>query len=171
MAPLDYTLSLSSFSFPLTSVPEAAPVGITAFSPSSTSIQVSWELVPPACRNGIIQGYSVNYGITPTNGRAAPTAILTPSTNIVLTSLEIFVNYSICIQARTSVGTFGPCSSPMVVRTLNDSRCHYKPLPFFFAPSSLTPSHSPHPPHPPPSALMFTLFLLSFWCSCKCGHV
>ena len=116
MAPLDYTLSLSSFSFPLTSVPEAAPVGITAFSPSSTSIQVSWGLVPPACRNGIILGYSVNYGITP---------ILTPSTNIVLTGLEIFVNYSICIQARTSVGTFGPCSSPMVVRTLNDSRCHY----------------------------------------------
>ena len=74
----------------------------------------------------MIQEYKVIYMIVPTKGlRSVMTAsVMPPSTSTVLTNLEKFVNYSVCVQARTSIDVFGNCSAPMVIRTLNDSTCH-----------------------------------------------
>ncbi|KAL5487212.1 hypothetical protein EMCRGX_G019787 [Ephydatia muelleri] len=103
-------------------VPEASPVGLAASSPSSTSIQVSWGLVQPACRNGLILEYNVVYTTVFANGPLlSATKTAPPSGTTLLTDLKIFANYSVCVQARTSVGTFGPCSAPVMVRTLNDT--------------------------------------------------
>ena len=111
-------------------VPEAPPVDLAAFSPTSTSIQVSWGLVPPVCRNGLILEYEVVYTVVPASGPGSmmTASVLTSSNSTVLTNLRKFVVYSLCVQARTSIPVFGNCSVPVVVRTLNDSRSPVLPL-------------------------------------------
>ena len=103
-------------------VPDSAPGNVTASALNSTSIMVRWEVLPPADRNGIITVYEVMYQPMETFGDAIGTEMRNVSgleTSVVLDGLEEFVNYTISVQAYTSVGP-GPESEPVTARTNED---------------------------------------------------
>ena len=87
------------------SVPDQPPDGITAHaSSSSTSITVSWSLVPLGHRNGVVTGYRVFYiDLAETQAKLNVTVEL----NIYsaeLTGLLPYTNYCIQVLAFTSKG-------------------------------------------------------------------
>ncbi|XP_022804392.1 phosphatidylinositol phosphatase PTPRQ-like [Stylophora pistillata] len=98
--------------------PTAAPLDVTGYNTSSTSILVEWGDVPAFDQNGIITSYNITYSSQTENlngfAEAAPI-----DRQKELTGLRKFVNYNITVRASTSKGD-GPDSSPIVVRTDQD---------------------------------------------------
>ena len=102
--------------------PSDSPVNVTALANSSTSIMVTWGPVPEIDQNGIITVYEVMYQPMETFGDAIGTEMRNVSgleTSVVLDGLEEFVNYTISVQAYTSVGP-GPESEQVTTRTNED---------------------------------------------------
>ena len=103
-------------------VPHGSPLNVTLCSPSSTSINVNWNLPDPLSRNGIITKHQLNYTETslPLNWI---TVQLNASTSYLIEGLKIFTQYYVSVSAGTQLSGFGPSSQPTIYRTLNDSKC------------------------------------------------
>ena len=102
-------------------VPINSPQNVTAMSLSSTSINVTWEEVPPIDRNGMITMYEVLYEPLETFGQLSSGTGNTTDLFILLDELHPFVNYSISVRAYTSVGS-GPYSDVVVETTQEDRK-------------------------------------------------
>ena len=95
---------------------------MTASANSSTTIEVSWDIVPPIHQNGIITMYEVLYQPLETFDGS----IMTQTMNVTemsanLSDLEEFVNYTISVRAYTRVGA-GNYSEGMTVMTPEDGK-------------------------------------------------
>ena len=88
---------------------------------SSTSIRVTWDIVPLVDQNGIIQTYEVLYVPLETfDGAIGPLSVNVTQRMATLTDLQEYVNYTISVRAYTSVGA-GPYSDGVTVITQQDS--------------------------------------------------
>ncbi len=102
--------------------PASPPSNVNVMADSSTSITVTWNIVPPIDQNGMITMYEVIYQPQETFGGAIASASRTlPVTDmsVVLTNLEEFVGYAIFIRAFTSLGA-GPFSNGVIQTTNTD---------------------------------------------------
>ena len=117
-------------------VPDSSPQDINGVANTSTTITVTWDIVPPIDQNGVITMYEVLYQPLETFGGAIGPLTVNAGTemSVVLMDLQEYVNYSVSVRAYTSTGE-GPYSDEIVVETLQDGRlpinipvCHYKTL-------------------------------------------
>ena len=95
---------------------------MAALANSSTTIIVTWDIIPPIDQNGVITMYEVLYEPLETFGGAIQTQTRNVSgteMSVVLMNLEEFVNYSISVRAYTSVGE-GPYSDEIREKTNTD---------------------------------------------------
>ena len=109
---------------PFFAVPSSPPDNVIALSSSSTTITVSWDIVPPIDQNGIITMYEVFYQPLETFGGVIGTLtrnVSAPDMSVVLTNLQEFVNYNISVRAYTSVGE-GLYSGDFTVQTQEGSK-------------------------------------------------
>lgn len=101
--------------------PSGPPQDIKCFSPSSTSILVSWRPPSMELQNGIITKYAVQY--TAIDGEDATThqidSVPPEATQYLLENLEKWTEYRVTVTAHTDVGS-GPESLPQLVRTEED---------------------------------------------------
>ena len=105
-------------------VPASPPENVTVVVNSSTTIEVTWDIVPPLDQNGIITVYEVMYQPLETfNGNICTQTIVVSGTemSVFLIELQEFVNYTISVRAYTSVGA-GPYSDEVTVLTLEDGK-------------------------------------------------
>ena len=103
-------------------VPDSPPSNVTATAQSSTSILVTWDMVPPMDQNGVITMYQVLYTPLQTFRGAIGTESMTVTEQMAtLTGLQEYVEYNISVRAYTSVGA-GPYSDGVVVRTSEDGK-------------------------------------------------
>lgn len=102
-------------------VPDGPPLNVMLSSPTSTSINVNWDLPDPLLRNGIITKHQLNY--TEVSQPSNWTSIkLNASTSYLIEGLNIFTQYYVSVSAGTQVAGFGPFSQPVIHRTLSDSK-------------------------------------------------
>ena len=102
--------------------PSSPPSNVMATVVSSTEIVVTWDMVPPTDRNGVITMYEVFYQPLETFGGVIGSMTvnvtgLEMSTN--LEDLQEYVNYTISVRAYTYVGE-GPYSDGVTILTLKD---------------------------------------------------
>ena len=102
-------------------VPASPPVTVSAESISSTSIRVSWGVVPAIDQNGVITQYEVEYNQSTFDSVPTTQNIIVNSTMAVLTGLEEYVEYCIRVRAYTSQGP-GPYSDAIYVTTDEDGK-------------------------------------------------
>ena len=105
------------------SEPNAPPSYVQGRNTSSTSILVQWGDVPAADQNGIILSYTVTYKALP-GGTPETKVVIAPTTEVTLTDLNEFTNYSITVFASTVKGA-GNDSEPIIVITDEDSKFKY----------------------------------------------
>ena len=103
--------------------PNAPPSNVQGRNTSSTSILVQWGDVPAADQNGIILSYTVTYKALP-GGTPKTEVVIAPTTEVTLTDLNEFTNYSITVFASTVKGA-GNDSEPIIVVTDEDSKLKY----------------------------------------------
>ena len=105
-------------------VPDGPPLNVILSSPTSTSINVKWDLPHPLLRNGIITKHQLNYTEVsqPLNWLMVE---LNESTSYLIEGLKIFTHYYVSVRAGTQIKGFGPFSQPAIYRTLNDSKFHF----------------------------------------------
>ena len=110
--------------FPISSFagPNAPPSNIQGHNTSSTSILVQWGDVPSADQNGVILSYTVTYKALP-DGSPQTKVVSSPTTEVTLTDLNEYTNYSITVFASTIRGG-GLVSDPTFVVTAQDSKFH-----------------------------------------------
>ena len=96
--------------------PDAAPVIIEAFSPSSTSLYLSWDPPPPELHRGILTGYRITYKIVAMDRSVQ----ITTNTSITLEDLNAFTSYQVSVSAGTVVG-YSP-EDTINIMTLDDSK-------------------------------------------------
>ena len=89
-------------------------------SASSTSIFVQWSNVPTADQNRVILSYTVTYKALP-DGRPQAKEVSAPTTQVTLTGLDEYTNYSIIVFACT-VNCGGRISALIIVVTGQDSK-------------------------------------------------
>ncbi|XP_022798569.1 receptor-type tyrosine-protein phosphatase F-like, partial [Stylophora pistillata] len=104
--------------------PNRSPEAVTATAVSSKNISVSWDPVVAEDRNGIIQGYKVNYQALPSGDMVSKFRNITSEQQnekqtFILDNLNEFTNYSIRVLAFTVIGN-GLESGAQVVETLED---------------------------------------------------
>ena len=99
--------------------PSAPPNNVRGHNSSSTSILVQWNSVPEADQNGDITGYRVIYQPLPSGNITSKTENA-EATELDVTLLNEFTNYSICVLAFTVKGD-GPQSCITVI-TAEDSK-------------------------------------------------
>ncbi|KAJ8262302.1 hypothetical protein GJAV_G00164920 [Gymnothorax javanicus] len=102
-------------------LPAAPPQDVKCYSPSSTSILVSWLPPPVELQNGIITQYSVHYAATEGEDTTSHhVANLPPeSSQHLLENLEKWTEYRVSVNAHTDVGP-GPESLSVLIRTDED---------------------------------------------------
>ena len=101
-------------------VPNAPPTNVKGHNTSSTSIFVQWGNVPVADQGGKIKKYTVTYKALP-NGDEQTKEVIAPITEVTLTGLNEYTNYSITVFASTVKGA-GNVSEPIIVITDQDSK-------------------------------------------------
>ena len=104
----------------LFSEPNASPTTVQGHNTSSTSVLVQWGTVPADDQNGIILSYTVIYKMLP-DGSPQTKVVSAPTTQVKLTGLDEYTNYSIAVFASTVKGD-GNVSVPIVVITDEDSK-------------------------------------------------
>jgi len=100
--------------------PNAPPFKVQGHSTSSTSALVQWNNVPAADQNGVILSYTVTYKVLP-DGRPQTRVVNAPTTQVTLTGLNEYTNYSITVFASTIKGNGNACL-PIFVITDEDSK-------------------------------------------------
>ena len=110
---LDVLVKLTYFKY-VFAVPGAPPQSVAVSSISSYSIKVSWGKVLCDQRNGEITGYQVNYTSVSDDEIVTVTG---NETNVTLSDLQPYTDYSISVAAMTVNGT-GPFSTPISNKTL-----------------------------------------------------
>ena len=100
--------------------PNASPTNVQGHNTSSTSILVQWGNVPVLGQNGIVLSYTVTYKALP-DGSLQSKVVMAPTTQVTLTGLNEYTNYSITVFASTVKGD-GNVSVPIVVITDEDSK-------------------------------------------------
>ena len=104
-------------------VPDHPVTNITAHNMSSTSINVTWQPIPPDHVNGILLGYHVIYRrVDKVDDNISVVTVNSTSLNTELTGLGKYKLYSIQVAGRTVVGV-GNFSDPVFVRTEQDGTC------------------------------------------------
>ena len=89
---------------------------------SSTSINVSWDEIPPFDTNGIVTIYEVlSVPFNTFNRSIGAEADNTTDLYYLLVGLQEYVNYNISVRAYTREGS-GPYTVPITNRTLEDSK-------------------------------------------------
>ena len=101
------------------SAPSAAVVSLEGVNISSTALRISWLPPPLEDQNGMIENYTVSYGL-PTQDRSQYTIRSTSETMIDLTDLEKFTDYTVFVSAVTI--SSGPEDS-VTVQTDSDCEC------------------------------------------------
>lgn len=88
----------------------------------SSSITISWDIVPPIDQNGIILGYSGSLRLV-RNNRGISFASVAHTRSFSVGALEAFEEYRILLLAYNSYNGlgFGPFSQ-ITVRTLEDGK-------------------------------------------------
>ena len=103
-------------------VPDVAPSNVRADVLGSTSLNISWEEIPPTSRNGIIITYEAVFEPLDTfEGRLTPVLLNTSDLYAALNELEEFVRYNVSVRAYTSVGP-GPYSNEVFAMTQEDRK-------------------------------------------------
>ena len=100
--------------------PNAPPNNVQGENTSSNSILVQWGNVPAADQNGVIVSYTVTYKALP-DGSPQRKVVSARTTQVTLTGLNEYTNYSITVFASTIKGN-GNMSEPVVVITDEDSK-------------------------------------------------
>ena len=101
-------------------MPDLAPINVTAYNTSSTSIKVTWQPIPPDHVNGILLGYHVIYRrINKFGDNISMVTVNGTVLHTELTGLGKYKLYSIQVAGRTLVG-LGNFSDPVNVRTDQD---------------------------------------------------
>ena len=97
-------------------VPDGPPLNVILYSPTSTSINVNWDLPDPLSRNGIITKHQLNYTEVsqPLNWT---TVKLDASTSHLIEGLKFFTQYYVSVRAGTQINGFGPFSELKIIRT------------------------------------------------------
>ncbi|KAF4524305.1 hypothetical protein B566_EDAN005361 [Ephemera danica] len=100
--------------------PSMPPENVRCVSPTSQSLQVSWEPPPTEGRNGVIQGYKVTHQAIDDwlDGEGAETKV-TSQLRTTLPGLKRYTNYSVSVLAFTSSGD-GARSDPLLCKTEED---------------------------------------------------
>ena len=104
--------------------PSQSPTNITAVKKNSTSLQVTWAVIPAKQVFGEIKGYIVTFFVVK-NGKSSAQNITVESGNMNNTSLynlQKFTNYSIRVLGFTERDKFGPFSHPVYVMTDEDGK-------------------------------------------------
>ncbi|XP_061768707.1 receptor-type tyrosine-protein phosphatase delta isoform X32 [Nerophis ophidion] len=104
--------------------PSGPPTDVKCYSPTSTSILVSWQAPTMESQNGIITRYSIQYTANEggeDNAGAGSVADNIPpeSTRFLLENLEKWTEYRVTVTAHTDAGA-GPGSVLQVIRTEED---------------------------------------------------
>ena len=110
------------FFFRFITGPNASPSYVQGHNTSSTSILVQWREVPEADQNGVILSYTVTYKAL-LDGSPQTKIVSAPTTQVTLTGLNEYTNYSITVFASTIRGG-GLVSDPTFVVTAQDSKFH-----------------------------------------------
>ncbi|XP_053715382.1 receptor-type tyrosine-protein phosphatase delta-like isoform X1 [Synchiropus splendidus] len=101
--------------------PSGPPQEVRCFSPSSTSLLVSWQPPTMEVQNGLITKYTIQY--VATEGEDVTThqiaSVPPESSQYLLENLEKWTEYHVTVTAHTEVGA-GPESLPLLVRTEED---------------------------------------------------
>jgi len=84
---------------------------------------VQWDDVPAADQNGVILSYTVTYQAL-RDGSLQTKVVSAPTTEVTLTDLNEYTNYSITVFASTLKGG-GLVSDPTFVVTAQDSKFHF----------------------------------------------
>ena len=106
--------------------PNTSPTNVWGHSKSSTSIIAQWGNVPPADQNGVILSYTITYKALP-DGSPRHTVVSASTTQVTLTGLNEYTNYSIRVFASTVKGA-GRISAPIFVITDEGSKFSTAPL-------------------------------------------
>ena len=100
--------------------PDAPPSNFQGHNTSSSSILIQWSNVPAADRNGVILSYTVTFKALP-DGSPQTKVVNAPTTQVTLTGLNEYTNYSITVFSSTVKGG-GRISAPIFVITDEDSK-------------------------------------------------
>ena len=100
--------------------PSAPPSNVQGHSTSSTSIFVQWSNVPASNQNGTVLNYTIIYKALP-YGSPQTKVVNAPTTQVTLTGLNEYTNYSITAFASYVQGN-GKSSDPIVVITDESSK-------------------------------------------------
>ena len=99
--------------------PNTSPANVSGCATNSTSILVSWGVVPFPDQNGVILSYTVTYRALSSNSSKTKN-VTAPAGQTILTSLNEYTNYSITVFSSTSKGGGIP-NTPIVVTADEDS--------------------------------------------------
>ena len=100
------TFFLTEINIFFSPVPDRPPLSIRYSLPSSTSILLYWDPVPPQFENGIIRGFNVGYQENKPNSELIIRERFLVNW-ILLDGLKKFTEYSVRVSAFTSIG-YGP---------------------------------------------------------------
>ena len=105
------------FHIELFSVPTGAPQGITATTPSPTSVLLAWTPPSRDQQNGIITTYYIN--MTEVESGMASQLMVAGATELLVDTLHPYYVYNFYISAATTVGR-GPYSTVFTIQTPED---------------------------------------------------
>ena len=105
------------FHIQLFSVPTGAPQGITATTPSPTSVLLAWTPPSRDQQNGIITTYYIN--VTEVESGMASQLMVAGATELLVDTLHPYYVYNFYISAATIVGQ-GPYSTVFTIQTSED---------------------------------------------------
>ena len=107
--------------FNLVTAPSGFPQNVAATTISAVQIVLTWDEVLADERNGTITHYEVRYSQSTFSSIPAIDTVLAdgPVLELLLQSLEEFVEYSFSVRAYTVVGP-GPFSPPVTNTTFED---------------------------------------------------
>ena len=103
----------------LFTVPNAAPLNITATAVSANWLNMTWLGIKEDKRNGIILSYVVKYKRT--DGKGAQDQIIVYEKSASLQELAAYEEYDISVAGATSKG-HGVFSSTMIIKTLQSGK-------------------------------------------------
>ena len=93
---------------------------------TSTSITVTWDEIDCIDRNGVIDGYTVEY--QPVGGDATTEVVMGIST-FTASDLRPFTNYMFRVRGGNSDVMMGPYSNRITIHTSEDGEFHHNNFP------------------------------------------